>query len=410
MSDPYFQELFARRIGGAGYGKGTEIYKFEKIKRAKRKALAEHPERKLIDFGIGENDEMAPPQVRRVMAEEINKPENRGYAENGIAAYKEAVARFMAREFGVQLDPATEINHCIGSKTALAMLPACFIDPGDITLMTVPGYPVAGTHTRYYGGQVYRLPLLPENDFYPDLDSIPADICRQAKLLVINYPNSPTGKVATREFYERVIRFALENKIVVVQDAAHMMLSYGEPPLSFLQVPGAREVGVEVHSMSKGWNMIGWRLGWVCGNERIVRAFADVKDNSDSGQFMAIQKAAAAALDDAEIPRRARAKYYRRLVKLVETLRRCGFQCRMPGGTYFLYAASPKGIKGGPTFETAEAASQYLIAEQSICTVPWDDAGPNLRFSVTYEAADERAEDELMRMTEERLQRIRLYW
>jgi len=162
--------------------------------------------------------------------------------------------------------------------------------------------------------------------------------------------------------------------------------------------------------MSKGWNMIGWRLGWVCGNERIVRAFADVKDNSDSGQFMAIQKAAAAALDDAEIPRRARAKYYRRLVKLVETLRRCGFQCRMPGGTYFLYAASPKGIKGGPTFETAEAASQYLIAEQSICTVPWDDAGPNLRFSVTYEAADERAEDELMRMTEERLQRIRLYW
>ena len=147
MSDPWFQSLFADRIGGANYGKGTEIYKFEKIKRAKRKALADHPERKLLDFGIGENDDMAPEVVRRRMAEEINKLENRGYADNGIPAFKEAAARFMQREFGVALDPATEVNHCIGSKPALAMLPACFINPGDVTLMTVPGYPVAGTHT-----------------------------------------------------------------------------------------------------------------------------------------------------------------------------------------------------------------------------------------------------------------------
>ena len=152
MSDPYFQQLFAERIGGVNYGKGTEIYKFEKIKRAKRKALAEHPERTLIDFGIGENDEMAPEGVRAAMAREINRPENRGYADNGITEYREAVARFMQRNFGVELDPATEINHCIGIKTALAMLPAAFINPGDVTLMTVPGYPVAGTHTRYYGG------------------------------------------------------------------------------------------------------------------------------------------------------------------------------------------------------------------------------------------------------------------
>ena len=157
MPDPYFQSRFADRIGGANYGKGTEIYKFEKIKRAKRKALAEHPERRLVDFGIGENDEMAPESVRAVMAREINRPENRGYADNGIAAYKEAAARFMQREFGVELDPVTEVNHCIGSKPALAMLPAAFINPGDVTLMTVPGYPVAGTHTRYYGGEVHPL-------------------------------------------------------------------------------------------------------------------------------------------------------------------------------------------------------------------------------------------------------------
>src|SRR5262249_17730078 len=176
MSDPYFQTRFADRIGGANYGKETEIYKFEKIKRAKRKALAEHPERKLIDFGIGENDEMAPESVRGGMAREISRPENRGYSDNGVAEFKEAAARFMQRNFGVTLDPASEVNHCIGSKTALAMLPAAFINPGDVTLMTVPGYPVAGTHTRYYGGSVHRLPLTAETDFLPDLDSVPADL------------------------------------------------------------------------------------------------------------------------------------------------------------------------------------------------------------------------------------------
>ena len=413
MSDPYFQSLFAERIGGAGYGKGTAIYKFEKIKRAKRKALADHPERQLLDFGIGENDAMAPESVRRRMAEEINKPENRGYADNGPAVFKESAARLMEREFGVALDAATEVNHCIGSKTALAMLPACFINPGDITLMTVPGYPVAGTHTSYYGGIVYKLPLLAENDFFPDLEAIPADIARKAKLLVLCYPNSPTGKTATPEFYERAIAFAKQNDIVIIQDAAHGMLSYDREPNSFLSVPGARDVGVEVHSLSKGWDMIGWRIGWVCGHERIVRAFADVKDNCDSGQFAAIQKAAALALDDAEIPKRTRAKYKRRLEKLVATLSRCGFQCTMPGGTYFLYTRAPKGFaNGGPSggainFENAEGASQYLITEQSICTVPWDDAGPYLRFSATYEAADEKAEDALMAETESRLRNIR---
>jgi LL-diaminopimelate aminotransferase len=408
MSDPYFQQLFAERIGGVNYGKGTEIYKFEKIKRAKRKALADHPERQLLDFGIGENDEMAPPNVRQRMVEEISRPENRGYADNGIAAFKEAVARFMQRNFGVQLDPATEVNHCIGSKTALAMLPAAFINPGDITLMTVPGYPVAGTHTRYYGGAVYKLPLLAENDFLPDLEAIPADVRQRAKLLVLNYPNSPTGKVATREFYERVIEFARTHQIVVVQDAAHILLTFSGQPFSFLSVPGAKEVGVEVHSLSKGFNMIGWRLGWVCGHERIVQALADVKDNSDSGQFIAIQKAAVTALDDDSIPVQIREKYRRRMAKLVQALTHCGFVCRMPGGSYFLYTRSPRGLADGPAFDTAESASQYLITQHSIVTVPWDDAGPFLRFSVTYEAADEAAEDALMAETVKRLTGIRL--
>src|SRR6516165_1756912 len=342
-ADPWFQTLFAERLGGASYGKGTEIYKFEKIKRAKRAVLAAHPERQLLDFGIGENDDLADPVVREACKREIDKLENRGYADNGIQAFKDAAAGFMKRVFGVALDPATEINHAIGSKPALAMLPAAFINPGDVTLMTVPGYPVAGTHTKYYGGEVHNLPLLQENGYFPDLGAIPADVRRRAKLLVINYPSSPTGAVAMRDFYRQVIDFARTNRIVVVQDAAHILLSYDSPPLSFLQVDGAKDVGVEVHSMSKGFNMIGWRMAFVAGHPKIVQAFADVKDNCDSGQFMAIQQAARAALEHPELGDRTREKYRRRLHKLVAALSQVGFQAKMPGGTYFLYVRAPCG-------------------------------------------------------------------
>ena len=373
-SDPWFQTLFADRIGGANYGKGTEIYKFEKIKRAKR---------------------------------EIDKVENRGYADNGIAAFKEAAANFMKKVFNVTLVADTEVNHAIGSKPALAMIPAAFINPGDITLMTVPGYPVAGTHTKYYGGKVHDLPLREENGFYPDLDGIPDDVKKKAKLLVINYPNSPTGAIATRDFYRKVIDFAHKNQVVVVQDAAHILLSYGEPPLSFLQMDGAKEVGVEIHSMSKGFNMIGWRMAFVAGHPKIVQAFADVKDNSDSGQFMAIQQAAKAALDHPELGDRIRAKYHRRLKKLVDALNKVGFTAKMPGGTYFLYAKAPKGC-GDRSFANAEEASQYLIGEQSVICVPWDNAGAYLRFSVTYLAKDERDEDTLMEETVRRLGRLEM--
>ena len=406
-ADPWFQTLFADRIGGATYGKGTEIYKFEKIKRAKRQAVADHPDRQLLDFGIGENDDRADDIVRAELARQADRVENRGYADNGIQNYKDAAAEFMSRQFGVTLDPATEVCHCIGSKPAYAMLPACFVNPGDVTLMTVPGYPVAGTWTKYLGGAVHRLPLCAENGFFPDLEGIPADVRKRAKLLVINYPNSPTGAVATRDFYRRVIDFARTHRVVVVQDAAHILLSYAGEPLSFLQVDGAKDVGVEVHSMSKGFNMIGWRLGFVCGHPKIVQAYADVKDNSDSGQFMAIQHAAVLALRTPAIPEAVRAKYRRRLTKLVAALKQVGFRCEVPGGTYFLYTPAPTAA-GERRFANAEEASQYLIRDQSVCCVPWDDAGAYLRFSVTYLAKDEADEDALMAETVSRLKGMRL--
>jgi len=393
-SETYIQGLFAERIGGLRFGKETKIYKFEKIKRAKRAALAAHPGVELIDFGVGEPDEMAFPGVVQALKQEAEKPENRGYADNGIPEFKEAAARYLQKVFGVSgINPETEVLHGIGSKPVLAMFPAAFINPGDVTLMTVPGYPILGTHTRWYGGSVVNLPLLEQNGFLPDLDSLPADIRKKAKLLYINYPNNPTGAGATEAFFERVVKFARENSVIVVHDAAYAALMFGSKPLSFLSVPGAKDVGVEVHSLSKAYNMTGWRLAFVAGNERVIAGYGNVKDNYDSGQFKAIQKAGIHALEHPEITSEITAKYERRLRAMTAVLADLGFSAKMPAGTFYLYVRMPKGVRGGRRFATAEEFSEFLIAEKLISTVPWDDAGSYIRFSATFEAkgrADEQ--------------------
>ncbi len=393
--ETYIQFLFAERIGGKMFGKEQKIYKFEKIKRAKRAALAAHPGMQLIDLGVGEPDEMAFPNVVKTLQKEAEKPENRGYADNGIQEFKDAVARYMAGVYGVNnINPETEVLHGIGSKPVLAMLPAVFINPGDVTLMTAPGYEVMGTHTRWYGGTVVNLPLVETNGFLPDLDSLPADVRKKAKLLYINYPNNPTGAGATKSFFEKVVRFAKENELVVVHDAAYAALTYGTRPLSFLSVPGAKDVGVELHSLSKAYNMTGWRLAFVAGNERVIAGYGNVKDNYDSGQFKAIQKAGVYALDHPEITDKIREKYERRLRSLVKTLTELGFSARMPAGSFYLYVKMPKGIKNGTQFADAEEFSEFLITEKLISTVPWDDAGPYVRLSATFGAkgkADEQS-------------------
>jgi LL-diaminopimelate aminotransferase len=273
------------------------------------------------------------------------------------------------------------------------MLPAVFINPGDVTLMTVPGYPVMATHTRWYGGSVHVLPLTEANRFLPDLEAVPADIRSRAKLLYLNYPNNPTGAGATRAFFEKVVQFAGANDIIVVHDAAYAGLMYGSKPLSFLSVPGAKEVGVENHSLSKAYNMTGWRLAFVAGHARIIAGYGMVKDNYDSGQFKAVQKAGIHALDHPEITAKITAKYERRLRSMVETLKDLGFSARMPAGAFYLYVRMPKGVRGGRRFANAEEFSEFLITEKLISTVPWDDAGPYIRFSATFEAkgkADEK--------------------
>jgi len=392
--EPYIQSLFADRIGGSMFGKDTKIYKFEKIKRAKRAAMAAHPGVELIDLGVGEPDEMAFPGVVGKLQKEAEKPENRGYADNGVQEFKDAATRYLAKVFGVKgIDPQTEVLHGIGSKPVLAMFPSVFINPGDVTLMTAPGYPVMATHTRWSGGSVHILPLTEENGFLPDLDAIPADVRAKAKLLYLNYPNNPTGAGATRAFFQKVVQFAKENNIIVVHDAAYAALMYGSKPLSFLSVPGAKDVGVEIHSLSKAFNMTGWRLAFVAGSSRVIAGYGMVKDNYDSGQFKAIQQAGVYALDHPEITDKIAAKYERRLKSLVETLRGMGFKAKMPAGTFYLYVKMPKGVKGGRRFANAEEFSEFLITEKLISTVPWDDAGAYIRFSATFEAkgkADEK--------------------
>lgn len=414
MSESYIQELFAERIGGRQYGKSTEIYKFEKIKRAKNAARKANPNLDLIDMGVGEPDEMAFPIVVKTLQEEAAKPENRGYADNGGSEFKEAAAKYMAEVFGVHdIHAETEVVHSIGSKTALSMIPACFIDPGDYVLMTVPGYPVSGTHAKYLGGEVYNMGLLPEKSFLPDLDAIPAEILEKAKILVLNYPNNPTGASATLEFFEKAVQFARENSLVIVQDAAYASLIFEGDPISIFRVPGAKEVAVELHSLSKSYNMTGWRIGFVVGNPLIVQAYADMKDNSDSGQFLAIQKAAATALGNPQITRSIAAKYSRRMDRLVQVLNQNGFQAQKPRGSFFLYVSAPKSATYGSTsieFATGEDFSQWLIRNECISTVPWDDCGHFVRFSVTFAAKSEDSEKEIADEIRRRLAKYRFHF
>ncbi len=406
--ESYVQSLFAGRIGGPMFGKEQKIYKFEKIKRAKRAALAAHPGVELIDFGVGEPDEMAFPGVVRTLREEAEKPENRGYADNGIQEFKDAAARYMQRVYGVSgINPETEVLHGIGSKPVLALFPSIFINPGDVTLMTVPGYPIMGTHTRWYGGEVVNLPLREENGFLPDLDSLSADVRRRAKLLYINYPNNPTGAGATRAFFEKVVAFAQENNIIVVHDAAYAALTYGAKPLSFLSAAGAKDVGVEIHSLSKAFNMTGWRLAFVAGNERVIAGYGNVKDNFDSGQFKAIQKAGVHALDHPEITGEITAKYERRLRAMSSILADMGFKAKMPSGTFYLYVKMPKGVRNGRVFSNAEEFSEFLITEKLISTVPWDDAGSYIRFSATFEARGKEDEQRVLDEFKKRMSGLR---
>lgn len=405
------QNLFAERIGGKEFGKSNEVYKFALIKKWKNWAQSRFSDDfPLIDMGVGEPDIGADSAVVKVLTEEALKSENRFYADNGIEVFKNAAIEYMKTVYGVNGLTNNNIIHGIGSKSILAMLPQCFINKDDYILQTVPGYPIMATHTKYLGGKVFDLPLTEENGFYPDFTIIPSDVLSKAKMLYINYPNNPTGQIATKEFFEKVVEFAKTNNIIVVHDAAYAALVYDEEPLSFLSIDGAMEVGVEIHSMSKAFNMTGWRMGFIVGNEKVISAYGAVKDNTDSGQFRAIQKAASYALKHTEITKLCIEKYSRRFDLLVDVLDRVGFSCTKPKGTFYCYVKIPYGTTDGKIFFNALEVSEYILKNANISVVPWDDAGHYLRFSVTYCADTISDEISIMNELERRLTGLNFIW
>lgn len=301
----------------------------------------------VISLGIGDPDKPTPANVVRVMQEEVAKPHNHRYPSyRGLAAFREAVAGWYQRRFGVTLDPAAHVVSLIGSKEGIAHVSLCFVDPGDISLVPDPGYPVYAIGTLFAGGEAYPMPLREQNGYLVDLSEIPTDVAKKAKMMFLNYPNNPTGAVAPLSHFEEVVRFAKEYDIVVCHDAAYSEVTFdGFEAPSFLQTPGAMDVGIEFHSLSKTYNMTGWRIGWAAGNAEVIEALGRIKTNIDSGIFEAIQHAGIEALTGPQESVTAmRALYRERFEVAVRGLRELGWTIDPPKATIYLWAPVPGGM------------------------------------------------------------------
>ena len=417
--------MYSERIGGAQFGQSTDEYKFEKIKRAKREALQTNPDIEIIDLGVGEPDRPADESVVEVLTREAGRSENRYYADNGIAEFQYAAAAFLDTVYRVRIDsPEKQIIHGIGSKPILAMLPLAFIDTHDVILQPTPGYPILSTHAGYLGGEVVSVPLTRERGYLPDYSRLTDETLNRTKLVYVNYPNNPTGAIAGNEFFRNLLDLARKHNFLIVHDAAYAALTFDKnKPLSILSLPGAFDHAIEIHSLSKSFNMTGWRIAFVVGRPDLIHAYGTVKDNTDSGQFRAIQKAAAFALLHPELIDGNRDRYSRRFERLIPALQRIGFDVEKPGGSFFCYMKIPRyGFKVSTNgrledsrsgdarieFRSAEQFSDFLIRNAGISTVPWDDAGSFVRMSVTFEAEDIDAERGIIEEVETRLARCEL--
>ena len=313
----------------------------------KKKAALRAQGKDLIDLGIGDPDLPTPAHIVAAMQQAAAEPRHHRYPSyEGMKEFREAAVAWYQRRFGVTLDAHDECCALIGSKEGIAHFPVAFVNPGDIVLVPDPGYPVYATWTRFVGGEVHYMPLRREHGFLPDLSAIPADIAKRAKMMWINYPNNPTAALATRDFYSQVVEFAQRNQIIVASDVAYSELFFdGEAPPSFLEVPGAKEVGIEFQSLSKTYNMTGWRIGFAVGNAQLVGGLGKVKTNTDSGAFEAVQAAAVAALSGSQEPvEQMRAIYRQRREVLCGGLERAGFEVLTPKATFYVLVVNPKGM------------------------------------------------------------------
>jgi LL-diaminopimelate aminotransferase len=302
----------------------------------------------LIDLGIGDPDLPTPPHIVKAMQAAAAEPRYHRYPSyEGMQAFREAAVAWYAARFGVRgLDADKECCALIGSKEGIAHFPVAFIDPGDLVLVPDPGYPVYATWTRFVGGEVHSMPLRHENGFLPDLAAIPAEVARRAKLMWINYPNNPTAALASRDFYRQVVEFAHRHEIIVASDVAYSEIFFDvEPPPSFLEVEGAKDVGIEFQSLSKTYNMTGWRIGFAVGNAQLVGGLGKVKTNTDSGAFEGVQAAAVAALSSSQdCVAEMRRTYRERRDILCDALERAGLAVLRPKATFYVLIACPQGV------------------------------------------------------------------
>ena len=320
-------------------------YLFKEIDRKKQEVKARGVD--IIDLGVGDPDLPTPPHIIEALKRAAEDPANHQYPSYvGMAALRETVAEWYKSRFGVELDSRNEVVILIGSKEGIAHMPLAFVNPGDVVLVPSPSYPVYHNATIFAGGESYFMPLLNENDFLPDLDAIPEDIARKAKLMFINYPNNPTAAIADLDFFSRVVAFAKKNRILVCHDAAYTEMAFdGYRPPSFMEVEGAKEVGMEFHSLSKTYNMTGWRIGFAVGNREIIEGLGAIKSNIDSGAFQAIQVAAREALiQDQSCVEEMRDVYKRRRDLMVKGLKDAGFSLEAPKATFYLWVRVPEGV------------------------------------------------------------------
>lgn len=355
-------------------------YLFVAIDEKKKAAIAKGAD--IISLGVGDPDLPTPPHIVEAGQKALANPVNHQYPFGaGLKPFRQAVADWYKKRFNVELNADTEIHSLIGSKDGLTHFPLTFLNEGDTALIPEPAYPAYNSAVILAGGVSHYIPLLEKNKFLPDFDAVPKAVLKKAKILFLNYPSNPLSVMADRPFYEKVIRLAREYGFVVAADAAYSEMYYEEPPISFLSVPGAKEVGVEFHSCSKTYNMTGWRIAWVCGNAEVIKAVGRLKDNYDSGVFQAVQEAAVAALTGPQkCVEEMRAVYKERRDVFVGGLKKLGWDVVPPPATFYVWAHVPKGY-------TSSRVVERLLEEAHIVCTPGNGFGPSgegyVRFALT---------------------------
>ena len=374
--------------------KALPPYLFAEVDRKKRELAAKG--RDVIDLGVGDPDLPTPAFIIDALNDAARDGRNHRYAlDAGMPVFRESIAKWFKKRFGVSLDPGKEILPLIGSKEGIAHLPLAVLNPGDVSLIPDPGYPPYRSGTIFAGGVPHFMPLLEENEFLPRLDAIDAPVLKKAKLVYINYPNNPTSATATKAFFQEAVEFAHKHGILIAQDAAYSEVGYdGYEAPSILEIDGAKEVAIEFHSLSKTFNMTGWRVGFAAGSPQAIALLAKVKSNVDSGIFQAIQLAAKKALEEGEPAHRELLKIYqKRRDTLMNGLWKLGWKAKAPKATFYCWIPVP------PGYTSAELALKFL-EEMSIVVTPGNGFGPNGEgyFRISLTVPDARLEEAVARI------------